>query len=47
MCIVIICSPAYDVINFEINDSLLIQPSFYVAKKPGQECKILKSEKSF
>ena len=47
MCIVIICCPAYDVINFEINHSLLIQPFFYIAKKPGQKCKILKSEKSF
>ena len=47
ICIVIICSPVCDVINFEINHSFLIKPIFYIKKKLGQKCKDLKNEKSF
>ena len=33
-CIVIICCPAYDVINFEINHSFLMKMFFCITKKP-------------
>ena len=33
VCIVIIFSPVYDVINSEINLSFLIKPFFYMTKK--------------
>ena len=45
-CIVIICCPAFDAINFEIDHSFLIKPFFYITKKSGQKCKYLKNEKS-
>ena len=51
ICTVIICCPVCDVINFEINHSLinlisliLIGPFFYVTKNSGQKCKYLKNE---
>ena len=47
ICIVIICCPVCDAINFEINHSFLIKPIFYIKKKLGQKCKDLKNEKSF
>ena len=47
MCIVIICCPVCDVINFEINQSFLIKPFFFITKMSGQKCKYLKNEKSF
>ena len=47
ICIVIICWPVCDVINFEINHSFLIQPFFYVTNSSGQKCKYLKNEKGF
>ena len=47
MCIVIICCPVYDVINFVINHSFLIKPFFNITKKSVQKCKYLKNEKSF
>ena len=34
-CIVIICCPVCDVINFEIHHSFLIKPLFYITKKSG------------
>ena len=46
MCIVIICCPVCDVINFEINHGFLIKPFFYTAKKSGQKCKYRKNEKN-
>ena len=46
MCIVIICCPDSDTINFEINDSYLIK-LFYITKKSGQKWKYLKNKKSF
>ena len=47
MCIVIICFPVYDVINFENNLSFLIEPLFYMNKKSGQRFEQLKNEQSF
>ena len=47
MCIVIICFPVYDTMNFEINLSFLIKPFFNMTKKSGQKCNYLKKEKSF
>ena len=35
MYIAIICFPVYDVIDFEINFSLLIKPFSYMTKKVG------------
>ena len=46
MCIVLICFPVYDVINFEINLGFLIKPFSYT-KKSGQKFKNLNNEKSF
>ena len=37
MCIIIICFPVYDVINFEINFNFLIKLFYYMAKKSGQK----------
>ena len=42
MCIAVICSPVYDVINAEIKVTFLIKP-----KKSGQKFEYLKNEKSF
>ena len=47
MCIVIICYEACYVINFEINHSSLVKPSFYITKKSGQKYKYLKNGKCF
>ena len=47
MSIVTICCPICGVINFEINRSFFIKPSFYITKKSGQKCKHLKNKKSF
>ena len=47
MCIVIICCPVCDVINFEINHSFLIKLFFYINKKSAQKCKYFKNQKSF
>ena len=41
MCIVIICCPDYDVINFEIKLSFFIKQFSYMTKKSGQKCKYL------
>ena len=46
-CIVIICNPVCDVINFEISLSFLIKPFSYLTKKSGQKCKYLEKEKTF
>ena len=46
-CIIIICCPVYNVTNFEINHSYLIDLFFYLTKNLGQKCKYLKNEKSF
>ena len=46
MCIVIICRPVCDIINFEINLGFLIKPFFYKTKLSGQKRKYLKNEKS-
>ena len=47
ICILIICCPVCDVINFEINQSFLIEPFFYTAKKSEKEYKYHKKVKSF
>ena len=47
MCIIIICCPVCDVINFENNHSFPIKPFLYTTKKSGQKYKYLKNEKSF
>ena len=47
MCIVIICCSVCNVINFEINLSLLIKPFFYITKKSIQKFKYFKNKKSF
>ena len=40
-CIMIICCPVYDVINFEIYLSFLIKPFLYIIKKQKVKIKIL------
>ena len=47
MCIVIICCPVCDVINFGITFHLRTKPLFYITTKSRQKCKYLKNEKSF
>ena len=47
ICIIIICYPVCDVINFEIKHSFLIKLFFYIIKKSGWKCKYLKNKKSF
>ena len=44
MCIIIICFPGRDIINFEIN---LIKLFFYMTKKSRQKFKYLENKKSF
>ena len=44
MCLVIICCPAYDVINFETNPSFFVKLLFSIIKKSGQKLKYLKYE---
>ena len=46
VCIVSICCPVCDVINFEINLSFLIKPFFYITKKSGQKCEYLKKKRA-
>ena len=45
MCIVIICCPVCDAMNFKINHSFLIKPFLIRTKKSGQKCKLLNNEK--
>ena len=48
MCIAMICSPAFDVINFETNlivSFFLIKPFFYMTKETRQKFKYLENEK--
>ena len=47
MSIVIVCLPACDVINFEINFIFLIMPFFQMNKKFRQKCEYLENQKSF
>ena len=47
MCITIICFPADDVINFEINHCFLSSRFPTRPKKPGQKFKYLKNHKNF
>ena len=47
MCIVIICCPACDVINFEINHNFPIKPFFYETKKSGRKCNISRTKRAF
>ena len=47
VCIVIICCPVCDVINFKINRNFLIKPFFYVTKKSVQKCKISRTKRAF
>ena len=47
MCIVIVCEPSRDVINFEINLIFLIKPFSYMTNKSRQKLKYLENEKSF
>ena len=47
MCIGIICCPACEVMNFEINHGFLINPFFLIPKKSRQNYKYLKNEKIF
>ena len=46
MCIVIICSPIYAVIKFEINLSFLIEPFPILSESHNKNIKYLKNEKS-
>ena len=46
MCILIICCPVCDVINFESNHSFLIKALFYMTKKSWQKFKCLNNKKS-
>ena len=39
MCIVMICSSVFDLINFEINLSFPIKPFYYMTKKIGKKYK--------
>ena len=47
MCIVIVCLPDCDVINFEINLIFLIKPFFYMTKKSRQNLNILRKKRAF
>ena len=44
MCIVIICCPLCNAINFEINLSFFVKPSSYMTKKAMTKIKYLKTE---
>ena len=44
LCIMIICFPVCDIINFETNLSFLIKLFLYITKKSGQNCKQLKKK---
>ena len=41
MCIVIVCCPICDVIDFEFRHSFLIKPVFHMTKKKGQKFKYI------
>ena len=45
MCVVIVCFPACDVINFEINLIFLIKPFFNMIKKSRKKIKYFENEK--
>ena len=47
MCIVIICCPVCDVINFKINHSFLVKPFFYITKKSEQTVNISETKRAF
>ena len=47
ICIAIVCYQACDVINIEINPTLLVKPFFYITKTTRQKFKYLENEKSF
>ena len=47
MCIVSICCPVCDVMNFKINRSFLIKLFFHKNKNSGQKCRYFKNEKCF
>ena len=47
MCIVIVCYPVCDVMNFEINRDFPIKPFSYLTKNSEQKLKWLKNERSF
>ena len=47
MCIVIICWPVHDAINFQIKLSFLIKLLSYITKESGQKQKYLNNEMSF
>ena len=47
ICVVIVCFPGCDAINFEILSFFIIKPFFYMTKKSRQKYKNLDNEKSF
>ena len=47
MCIVIICLPVCDVVDFKNNLSFIIKPFSYLTKKAEQKFKHLKNGKGF
>ena len=47
MCIVIICFPVYDVINFETGLTFLIKPFSNMTKKLGEKSKYPNNIKGF
>ena len=47
VCIVIVCYPVFDVINFETYISFLIEPFSYMTKNSEQILKYLNNKKSF
>ena len=47
MCIINLCQPGCDVINFEINLIFLIKLFFYMNKKSRQKLRYFENEKSF
>ena len=47
ICVAIVCFPAYDVTNFEINLIFLIKSLWYRNKKSRQKLKYIENEKSF
>ena len=47
ICVVIVCFPGCDAINFEILSFFIIKPFFYITKKSRQKYKNLDNEKSF
>ena len=47
MCIIIVCFPSCEVVNFEINFAFLIKSFFYMTKNSKQKIKYPENEKSF